>query len=103
MSSFARPTRLRQIAYSAAFLITALEARLVVQALEPIRELASLEGSRIVSGRAALFCGMPLVWITFLPLQLTPSHTGSPEKTESVINSVTGDKRWVADGPRPLL
>ena len=91
------------MAYSAAFLITALNAWLVVQALRPTGALASLEGDRIVWGLAALFCGMSLVWITFFRCGLHP-HTASPRKAESVIYRVVSDSTWfAADGTRPLL
>ena len=99
MGSFASPTWLRYMAYSAAFLIIALNAWLVVQALGPTGALASSEGGRIVWGLVALFCGVLLVWIAFSPLRLTDSDTASPQKSESVIHRVAeGSVRAATDG-----
>jgi len=99
MGSFASPTWLQCMAYSAAFLIIALNAWLVVQALEPIGALASSGGGRIVWSLVALFCGVLLVWIAFSPPWLTNSYTTSPQKTESVINRYANNSvRAAADG-----
>ena len=99
MGSFASPTWLRCMAYSAALLIIALNVWLVVQALGPTGALASAGGGRLIWGLVAFFCGGLLVWITFSPLRLTTSYTASPQKTESVIHRDAGDSvRAASDG-----
>ena len=99
MGSFVNPAWLRCLAYSAALLIVALNAWLVVQALGSTGALASAGGGRLVFGLIALFCGVLLVWIAFSPLRLTQVHPLSPYKTESVIHSDVGDSvRATADG-----
>ena len=91
------------MAYSAALLIIALNAWLVVQALGLTRVLTSSGGHPIVGGLGALLCGMLLGWITFSPLRLKPLHTTSPRKAESMLYQYPDDSMRVASVGTPSL
>ena len=104
MGSFSSPKWLRGVAYGAALLIISLNAWLVFRTLGPEGALAGAGAMRWVFALVGLFCGVLLVWITFAPLQPTPSHTPSPQKAESMLYTVAGGNLRVApDGIRSLL
>ena len=103
MGSFTSPKWLRGLAYSAAILIISLNVWLVLQALGPTGALASAGAIRWVFALVGLFCGVLLVWITFSPLRITPTHTASPKKAESVLHRVADERTRIAvDGTRLL-
>ena len=103
MGSFKSPKWLRVVAYGAALLIISLNVWLVVRALGPNGALASAGAMRWVFALVGLFCGALLVWITFSPLRLTPSHTASTQKNKNVLHSEQKqDAQTMGGGALPL-
>jgi manganese transport protein len=75
MGSFTSPHWLRCMAYAAALLIISLNAWLVMQALAPTGVFAGAGLGQYAIGLIAALCATFLVYITLVPLKLTPVYT----------------------------
>jgi manganese transport protein len=76
MGAFASPFWLRLLASAAALMIIALNAWLVMQAFASPMGVFSASGSaQYLLGLIAILCAALLVWISFVPLKLTPVFT----------------------------
>jgi manganese transport protein len=76
MGAFVSPFWLRFLASAAALMIISLNAWLVMQAfVAPTGVFSAGGAAQYLFGLIAMLCGALLVWITFVPLKLTPVCT----------------------------